>query len=120
MTHAKPLASAKQAALVAIAFFAFALAITAQKQPPAHPVDINVANIKELQQVPGIGPKTAQAIVDFRQKSGRFHRVEDLLAIKGISARKLEKMRPYVKVTPPPTPAAPHKPPQPQSQPQPN
>ena len=74
----------------------------AQKTPPAHPLDLNVANVKELEQVPGIGPKTAQAIVDFRHKSGRFHRVEDLLAIKGISQRKLDKMRPYLKVTPSP------------------
>jgi competence protein ComEA len=52
------------------------------------------ANVKELQEIPGIGPKTAQAIVDFRHKSGPFRRVEDLLAIKGISQRKLDKMRP--------------------------
>ncbi len=75
-----------------------------KKTPPAHPLDLNVANVKELEQVPGIGPKTAQAIVDFRQKSGRFRRVEDLLAIKGISQRKLDKMHPYLKVTPPPPP----------------
>jgi competence protein ComEA len=52
------------------------------------------ANVKELQEIPGIGPKTAQAIVDFRHKRGPFRRVEDLLAIKGISQRKLDKMRP--------------------------
>jgi competence ComEA-like helix-hairpin-helix protein len=81
-----------------------------QKQPPAHPLDLNVANVKELEQVPGIGSKSAQAIVDFRHKSGRFRRVEDLLAIKGFSQRKLDKMRPYLEVTPPPPP---HKSPQP-------
>jgi competence protein ComEA len=99
----------KQAAIAVILFAVCALAVTAQKKtPPAHPLDLNVANVKELQQVPGIGPKTAQAIVDFRHKSGPFRRVEDLLAIKGISRRKLEKMRPYLKVTPPPPPP-PHK-----------
>jgi competence protein ComEA len=95
----------KQAAIIAILFVVCALAVTAQKkQPPAHPLDVNVANVKELEQVPGIGPKTAQAIVDFRQKSGRFRRVEDLLAIKGISQGKLDKMRPYLKVMPAPSP----------------
>ncbi|MGD0425684.1 MAG: helix-hairpin-helix domain-containing protein [Candidatus Acidiferrales bacterium] len=85
----------KRAAIIALVFFICALAVSAQKkQPPAHPPDLNVANVKELQQVPGIGPKTAQAIVDFRHKSGPFRRVEDLLAIKGISQRKLDKMRP--------------------------
>jgi competence ComEA-like helix-hairpin-helix protein len=104
----------KRAAIAAILVAACAFVVLAQgKQPPAHPLDLNVANVKELEQVPGIGPKTAQAIIDFRHKSGRFHRVEDLLAIKGISQRKLDKMRPYLKVTPPPPPA-PHKPPQPQ------
>jgi len=77
--------------------------VAAQKKtPPAHPLDLHVANVKELQQVPGIGPKTAQAIVDFRHESGPFRRVEELLAIKGTSRRKLDKMRPYLKVTPPP------------------
>jgi competence ComEA-like helix-hairpin-helix protein len=85
----------KRAAIIALVFFICALAVSAQKkEPPAHPPDLNVANVKELQQVPGIGPKTAQAIVDFRHKSGPFRRVEDLLAIKGISQRKLDKMRP--------------------------
>jgi competence protein ComEA len=97
----------KQAALVATLIVICALVVVAaqKKQPPAHPLDLNAANVKELQQVPGIGPKTAQAIADFRHKSGPFRRVEDLLAIKGISQRKLDKMRPYVKVTPP----SPHK-----------
>src|SRR5580704_4930973 len=104
----------KRAAIAAILVAACAFAVSAQgKQPPAHPLDLNVANLKELEEVPGIGPKTAQAIIDFRHKSGRFHRVEDLLAIKGISQRKLDKMRPYLKVTPPPPPP-PHKPPPPQ------
>src|SRR5580704_17359537 len=105
----------KRAAIATILVTACAFGVAAQaKQPPAHPLDLNVANVKELEQAPGIGPKTAQAIVDFRHKSGRFQRVEDLLAIKGISQRKLDKMRPYLKVTPAPPPPPPHKPPQPQ------
>jgi competence ComEA-like helix-hairpin-helix protein len=97
----------KRAATIAVVVFVCSLAAMAQKTPPAHPLDINVANVKELEQVPGIGPKTAQAIVDFRHKSGRFRRVEDLLAIKGISQAKLDKMRPYLKVTPSAPPPAP-------------
>jgi competence ComEA-like helix-hairpin-helix protein len=107
----------KRAAIAAILVTACAFGVAAQaKQPPAHPLDLNVANVKELEQVPSIGPKTAQAIVDFRHNSGRFRRVEDLLAIKGISQRKLDKLRPYWKITPtqPPPAASPHKPPQPQ------
>lgn len=74
----------------------------AQKKHPAKPIDLNAATIKELEELPGIGPVTAQRIVDTRQKSGRFHRVEDLLAIRGISRKRLEAIRPYVTVSPPP------------------
>jgi competence ComEA-like helix-hairpin-helix protein len=82
----------------------FAIA-QAQKQPPAKPIDLNVANAKELQELPGVGPVTAQRIIDMREKSGRFHRVEDLLAVRGISQKKLDAMRPYITVSAAPLPA---------------
>lgn len=82
-------------------------ALCAQKHPPAKPIDLNLASAKELQELPGVGPVTAQRIIDMRQKSGRFHRVEDLLAIRGISQKKLDAMRPYVTVSAPPPPATP-------------
>ena len=68
----------------------------AQKRPPAKPIDLNSATAIQLQELPGVGPSTAQAIVRFRGKSGPFERIEDLLAIHGISKSRLEKMRPYV------------------------
>ena len=80
---------------------ALASAALAKKTPPAHPIDLNAATVKELEQLPGIGPATAKAIVQFRTKSGRFRRVEDLLAVRGISVNKLEKLRPYVTISPP-------------------
>jgi competence ComEA-like helix-hairpin-helix protein len=67
-----------------------------KKIPPAAPLDLNTATAAQLAQVPGIGAATAKAIVQFREKSGRFERIEDLLAIRGISARKLVQIRPYV------------------------
>ena len=70
------------------------------KNPPAHPIDLNTATAEQLQQVPGIGPSTARAIVNFRQKSGPFRKIEDLLAIKGVSKARLEKMRPYLTLSP--------------------
>jgi competence protein ComEA len=81
-----------------------ALLASANKIPPAHPIDLNVATVKELEELPGVGPTTAKAIVDFRTKSGRFRRVNDLLVIRGISEAKLAKMRPYVTVGAPPSP----------------
>ena len=72
----------------------------AQKQPPAKPLDLNAATVEQLTQLPGVGPVTAKAIVDFRQKSGPFRRVEDLLAIRGITDRRLKELRPYITVQP--------------------
>ena len=73
-----------------------------QKKPPAKPIDLNAATIKELEELPGVGPVTAQRIIEARQKSGRFRRVEDLLAIRGISTKRLDALRPYVTVSLPP------------------
>jgi competence ComEA-like helix-hairpin-helix protein len=75
---------------------------SAQKKPPAKPIDLNTATLEQLEQLPGVGPTTAKAIMQFREKSGPLKRVEDLLAIHGISKSRLEKLRPYVTVTPPP------------------
>ena len=90
-----------------LALLSLCAAALAQKHPPSKPIDLNLANVKELQELPGVGPVTAQRIIDMRQKSGRFHRVEDLLAIRGISQKKLDALRPYVTVSAPPPPAAP-------------
>ena len=73
----------------------FAAAGQGKKQPPAKPLDLNTATLEELQQLPGIGPTRAKAIVHFREKSGPFRRVEDLLVIRGITRARLEKLRPY-------------------------
>ena len=86
------------AALALAVIFSFSLNSLAKKNPPAHPIDLNTATAKELEQLPGVGPTTAKAIVDFRSKGGRFRRVTDLLVIRGISEAKLKKMRPYITV----------------------
>jgi len=65
---------------------------------PAQPIDINRASAEELTAIPGVGMTIAQRIVDFREKNGPFRRVEDLLKVKGIGEKSLEKIRPHVKV----------------------
>ena len=69
-----------------------------EKKP--EPLDLNAATVEQLQKLPGIGPATAKSIVRFREKSGPFRRVEDLLAIRGITKARLEKLRPLVTVRP--------------------
>jgi competence ComEA-like helix-hairpin-helix protein len=68
----------------------------AKKKPPAQPVNINAATSKELQLVPGIGPSTAQKILQMRKSYGPFKSVDDLLAIRGLGPKGLEKMRKYL------------------------
>jgi competence ComEA-like helix-hairpin-helix protein len=91
--------SVLRASLSLIVMLAVANA-AAQTTTPSRPVDLNSATIGELEQLPGVGPNTAKLIIAFRERSGPFHHVEDLLAIKGVSKSKLEKLRPYVTVAP--------------------
>jgi competence protein ComEA len=65
----------------------------AKKKPPEKPVNINAANSDQLQQVPGIGPATAQKILQMRKSYGPFKSVDDLLAIRGLAEKRLNKMR---------------------------
>ena len=61
-------------------------------------VNLNTATLQELQSLPGIGPTLAQRIVNFREKNHGFKRVEELLAIPGISEKKWEVIRDKVEV----------------------
>src|SRR5712691_11731580 len=69
-----------------------------KKKPPAKPVNLNTATSEELQQVPGIGPATAEKILQMRKSYGAFKSVDDLLAIRGLGPKRLEKMRKYLTV----------------------
>lgn len=69
--------------------------------PEAAPVlivNINTASAAELELLPGIGPALAQRIIEYRAKHGRFRRVDDLDAVRGIGPRTLERLRPLVRV----------------------
>jgi competence protein ComEA len=61
-------------------------------------VNINRASVAELDALPGVGPSTAQAIVDYRSANGPFGSIEDLLNVKGIGPAKFEAMRKLVGV----------------------
>ena len=73
---------------------------------PDDPVFLNQADETELRRLPGVGVKRADAILALRRRVGRFHRVEDLMRVKGIGRAAIKKWRPIVRLDSP-GPAAP-------------
>jgi competence protein ComEA len=67
-------------------------------QDAAGPVDLNAADVALLETLPGVGPATAAAIVDHRERHGPFTSVEGLLEVRGIGEAKLEALRDLVRV----------------------
>jgi competence protein ComEA len=61
-------------------------------------INLNTATVKELETLPGIGPALAKRIVLFREKRHGFKRVEELLAVPGISEKKWKALRDKVDV----------------------
>ncbi len=61
-------------------------------------IDVNRASAAELEELPGVGPATAQKIVDDREANGPFTKPEDLMRVPGIGAKKFEAMREQVSV----------------------
>ena len=63
------------------------------------PIDLNRASAADLETLPGIGPATAAKILDWRDSSGPFRSVDDLLSVAGIGPAKLEALRDRVVVS---------------------
>lgn len=63
---------------------------------PSGPVHLNTATAEQLDSLPGIGPVTAEKILDWRQSHGAFTSVDDLDAVPGIGPARLEQLRDLV------------------------
>jgi competence protein ComEA len=68
------------------------------KATPSAPVNLNTATEAQLETLPGIGPKVAQRIVEFRQKNGSFKKAEDLMNVRGIGEKNFLKLKPLVTI----------------------
>lgn len=70
----------------------------AAKPAPAGKVNINTASADQLATLPGVGPKLAARIVEFRQKSGTFKSTQELLNVQGVGEKNFQKLQPHLTV----------------------
>lgn len=62
-------------------------------------INLNTADLTKLQQIPGIGEKKAQEIIQYRQENGSFKAIEELQEISGIGQKTVEKIKNFVTIT---------------------
>jgi len=72
-----------------------------QSQPPGSTsglININTASQSELEKLPNIGPAKARAIIEYREKNGKFRRIEEIKNVKGIGQKIFEKIKDLITV----------------------
>lgn len=71
---------------------------SSSKATPQNPVNINTANLTQLESIPCVGPKKAQAILDYRSTHGSFSSINELDNVKGFGAATINKISKYIKL----------------------
>jgi len=85
--------------VILLIYFASCLVVSAnQKKGPVRQVNINTATRTELIQIPKIGEKMADQIVEFRKANGPYKRIEEIMNIKGIGEKTFLSIKPYITV----------------------
>ena len=69
-----------------------------KKISPDNPLDINRATLAQLDTLPGIGPVTAQRIIDYRVKVGRINALDELKKLSGLGGSKFEEIKPLLRI----------------------
>jgi competence ComEA-like helix-hairpin-helix protein len=67
------------------------------RRPVTFPLDLNSAPVEDLTELPGVGEKLAQRLVEYRRSHGGFQSVEDLRKVQGIGEKRMERLRPLVR-----------------------
>jgi len=62
------------------------------------PLNLNTATAAQLETLPGVGKATAERILEYRQKSGGFKKIEDLMLVRGVGEKSFLKLKPLVTV----------------------
>ena len=65
---------------------------------PTELININTATLQDLDRLPGIGPTTAQKIIDYRTNNGPFQRIEDIMNVSGIGPSTFDKIKNLITV----------------------
>jgi competence protein ComEA len=60
------------------------------------PIALYTASAEDLELIPGIGPKSARALIAHRERAGRIQRIEELIAVRGIGPKTVKKLAPYL------------------------
>lgn len=61
-------------------------------------VELNTATAPELRTLPGVGERTAERIIEYREEHGGFEKIEDLMNVRGIGEKTFLRLRPLVRV----------------------
>jgi comEA protein len=64
-------------------------------------INLNTATAAQITSLPGIGPKTADLIIQYRQKNGGFKKIEEIMNVRGIGEKSFLKIKSRITATPP-------------------
>jgi competence protein ComEA len=85
-------------ALAMAALLVSGTAMAAGKPAPTAKVNLNTATVEQLTTLPGVGPKLAARIVEYRQKAGSFRSTQELINVRGVGEKSFAKIEAWLTV----------------------